>query len=338
MVDDRSVTVIGAGITGLWQALALARAGYSVRLIERSLEAAPFARAASRFAGAMLAPECEAEAAPPLVRDLGRRSIALWRDVYPDLIQRGSLVVAAARDRGEIKRFAAVTEHHRLLDRAALTSLEPALADRFDEALYFEGEAHMAAPAALAALLAAVRSAGVEVSFGAEWSPVHVTSAGIVIDCRGFAAAADIAQLRGVRGERILVHAPEVRLSRPVRLLHPRVPLYAVPWPGDVYMIGATVIESDDDGPMSVRSGIELLNAAYALHPGFAEAAILDMGAGVRPALPDNIPRGIVCDGGRIIRVNGAYRHGFLLAPLLAEAVCGYLGGERGANELIVEK
>lgn len=334
-----SITVIGAGITGLWQALVLARAGHSVHLVERSPEATPFAGSASRFAGAMLAPDCEAEAAPPLVRDLGRRSIGLWRSVYPALAESGSLVVATARDRGELKRFAGVTEHHRLLDRTGLKALEPALAERFDEALYFEGEAHMAAPAALAALLSAVRAAGVRIIFDCEWAalPGASSETEIIVDCRGFAAATDLPQLRGVRGERVLVHAPEVQLARPVRLLHPRVPLYVVPWPDGVFMIGATVIESDDDGPMTVRSGLELLGAAYALDPGFAEAAIVDIGAGVRPALPDNIPRALVNGGGRIIRVNGAYRHGFLLAPLLAEAVSGYVGGERGTNELIVE-
>ena len=35
---------------------------------------------------------------------------------------------------------------------------------------------------------------------------------------------------------------------------------------------------------------MELLNAAYALHPAFAEAEILEMGADVRPAFPDNLP------------------------------------------------
>jgi glycine oxidase len=58
-----TITVAGAGIVGLWQALTLARRGFSVRLIERSVE--PFAQSASALAGAMLAPYCEAEAAAP---------------------------------------------------------------------------------------------------------------------------------------------------------------------------------------------------------------------------------------------------------------------------------
>ena len=66
-----------------------------------------------------------------------------------------------------------------------------------------------------------------------------------------------------------------------------------------------------------MRSVIELLNAAYALHPAFAEAEILEMGADARPAYPDNEPR--IEERGNCIFVNGFYRHGFLLAPAFAD-------------------
>ena len=321
----QSITILGAGITGLWQALTLARAGHAVHLIERSPASAPFTHAASRYAGAMLAPDCEAESAPALVRDLGRETIPLWRAVYPALSTRGTLVVALPREPAELNRFARATAHHTRLSAPALARLEPDLAARFDAALYFPDEAHMSAPAALAHLLEAAQAAGVRMTFGTPATQADPGS--ILIDCRGLAASAEVPTLRGVRGERVVVHAPEVNLTRPVRLLHPRVALYIVPWPGHVYMIGATVIESADDGPMSVRSALELLGAASLLHAGFAEAAILELGAGVRPALPDNIPRVIVEQGGRALRVNGAYRHGYLLAPMLAQATLNYFAG-----------
>jgi glycine oxidase len=76
---------------------------------------------------------------------------------------------------------------------------------------------------------------------------------------------------------------------------------------------------------MTLKSALDLLGSAYALNPAFGEASILDLGAGVRPAFPDNVPRIVVEGDGRMIRVNGAYRHGFLLAPVLAQAVAGYL-------------
>jgi glycine oxidase len=111
----------------------------------------------------------------------------------------------------------------------------------------------------------------------------------------------------------LLVRTPEISLKRPVRLLHPRIPLYVVPRADGVFMIGATMIETADRGGPSVRSAIELLSAAYALHPAFGEAEIMEMRADVRPAFADNEPR-VVDRGGRIC-VNGFYRHGFLLSP-----------------------
>lgn len=329
-----SVTVIGAGIIGLWQALTLARAGHEVHLVEQSPAPTPFAASASRYAGAMLSPECEAEAAPPIVREMGRAGLALWRSVYPALVSRGSLVVAPPREPRELTRFAKLTQHHTVLDAGGLAALEPELAPHFEGALYYPGEAHMSAPAALAFLLQEVRRAGAAVSLGVDGR--QMPHDGMTIDCRGFAAIDRLANLRGVRGERVVVRAPDVNLSRPVRLLHPRVPLYIVPWPDHIFMVGATVIESSECGPMSVRSALELLRAATTVHAGFAEAEILELDAGVRPALPDNVPRAFAQADGRTIHVNGAYRHGFLLAPMLAQAVCGYLSGASPAHPLLV--
>ncbi|QZO00608.1 hypothetical protein K6K41_02500 [Chenggangzhangella methanolivorans] len=75
---------------------------------------------------------------------------------------------------------------------------------------------------------------------------------------------------------------------------------------------------------MSARSAVELLNAAYALHPAFGEAEIVEMCADVRPAFPDNLPR--LERSGRVLRLNGFYRNGFLLTP---RARAGGRGGPR---------
>ncbi len=149
------------------------------------------------------------------------------------------------------------------------------------------------------------------------------TGPAVLIDCRGWSARDALADLRGVRGEMLLVRTGEVRLSRPVRLLHPRIPLYVVPRADGVFMIGATMIESAEKAGMSVRSAIELLNAAFTLHPAFGEAEILEMSADVRPAFADNKPRMVERDG-RVF-LNGAYRHGYLLAPYLAAKAAEYV-------------
>src|SRR5262245_43796924 len=320
-MQDAVITVVGAGITGLWQALTLARRGHRVRLIERATT--PFAGAASSFAGAMLAPYCETETAAPIVLELGLKSLALWRDTFPAASWNGTLVLAAARDKGELAHYARLTQGHRHLDGSAIAALEPDLAQRFDRGLLYGEEGHLEPLAAMRFLLAQGQAAGVEVLLGTTWQADMRGAEDLIIDCRGLAARAELAALRGVRGERLIVRSHEVALRRPVRLLHPRHPLYVVPWDNGLYMLGATVIESDDAGPMTVRSALELLSTAYALHPAFGEAAIIEAGAGVRPALPDNVPKIVV--RGRTLYVNGLFRHGFLLAPVLSALVADYV-------------
>jgi glycine oxidase len=155
---------------------------------------------------------------------------------------------------------------------------------------------------------------------------------GLAIDCRGFAARDKFPDLRGVKGEMVIVETDEIALARPVRLMHPRWPLYIIPRENHRFMIGATSIEREDDG-VSVRSALELLSAAYAVHPAFGEARIVEIGAGLRPAFPDNLPR-IAIDKNRIA-VNGLFRHGFLLAPALAELTLGYIARGEIDNEVM---
>jgi glycine oxidase len=139
------------------------------------------------------------------------------------------------------------------------------------------------------------------------------------VDCRGLAARNELPDLRGVRGEMLVVRTRDVSLSRPVRLLHPRIPLYIVPRGDGVFMIGATMIESEERRAVSVRSAMELLNAAYTLHPAFGEAEIVELGTDLRPTFPDNLP--CIRRNGRVLHANGLFRHGFLLAPWLARQV-----------------
>lgn len=320
------ITVAGAGITGLWQALTLARRGHRVRLVEAS--ATPFADAASSYAGAMLGPFCETEVYAPVVTALGLESMGLWREAFPGTVANGTLAVAAGRDTRELEHFARQTGGYERIDGAALGRLEPDLAGRFASGLFYAQEGHVEPRAAMQFLLHAIERAGVEVAFGTGW-PAGPDSDGIVVDCRGLGARRELPNLRGLRGERVIVHTREIALRRPVRLLHPRQPIYVVPWGNGRFMIGATVVESEVAGPITVRAALELLGAAYALHPAFAEAEMLEAGAGVRPAFPDNVPRIVV--RGRMLLVNGLYRHGFLMAPALAARVAAYL--ETGSTD-----
>jgi glycine oxidase len=324
------VTVRGAGVAGLACAVELAERGASVEVLERCATLA--GAGCSWFAGGMLAPWCELESGGALIARLGEEGIAWWQRRFAVTAQQGTLVIAHGRDAGELAQFARRTERFETLDAEALAALEPDLAGRFASALHFAGEGHLDPRSALGALLARALELGVTVRFGvdAEAAP---RAGRELLDCTGLAARRTLADLRGVRGEMLLVRAPEVALTRPVRVLHPRIPVYVVPRPGHVYMIGATMIESDAAERISVRSVLELLSAAYALHPGFGEAEILETGTGVRPAFPDNLPR--LRRVGGVLYVNGLYRHGFLIAPALARrAALALLEGQDFAEVL----
>jgi glycine oxidase len=331
-----SVGVLGAGIAGTWQALLFAKAGYPVTVYDRN--GPDLADSTSVRAGGMLAPWCEQESAEPVITRLGARALPLWREHMPEAVFNGSLVIAHERDRADFDRFARLTGGHERLDADGIAGLEPLLAGRFREALFFPDEGHVEPRHVLPKLHALLAESGASIRFNAACEPRDLANQNdIVIDCRGIAAreshvAGPCADLRGVKGETIVIETPDVQLSRPVRFIHPRWALYIIPREDNRFMLGATSIESEDTG-VSVRSALELLSAAYAVHPAFGEARIVEFGAGLRPAYPDNLPR--IDISGAQISVNGLYRHGFLLAPTLAELTLAYVA--RGAidNEVM---
>jgi glycine oxidase len=318
---ESPVSIIGAGIAGAWQALLFAQAGHDVTLHERG--DAAMTDSTSHWAGGMLAPFCESEVSEPVISRLGLRALDLWRRELPDTPFNGSLVVAHARDRSDFERFARLTSGHQRLDAAALAELEPSLEGRFREALFYPAEGHVEPRRVLPKLHEKIVAAGGTIRFNSDIGTEQLD--GIVIDCRGLSARDAQPELRGVKGELILIETSEVKLSRPVRLIHPRWPLYVIPREDNLFMLGATSIEAEDTG-VSVRSALELLGAAYAVHPAFGEARIVEFGSGLRPAFPDNLPRIAIED--KRIAVNGLYRHGFLVAPALAELTLAFV--ERG--------
>ena len=311
MVD---ITIIGAGVAGLCMATEFAARGGTVKLYDR--EASVGEHACSWWAGGMLAPFCEGENAEEPVVRLGQESIDWW-DKHAGGVQRnGSLVLAMGRDQSELKRLARRTTNYSHVDGAFLSELEPDLDGRFNTGLFFGTEAHLSPRTALGSLSDKLAAQGITIQTAS--APMQNT-----IDCRGLSAKDALTDLRGVKGEMLVLKCPDITLSRPVRLLHPRIPLYIVPRGDDVFMLGATMIEATERNRITARSMLELLSGAYALHPAFGEAEILEIGVDARPAFPDNLPR--IRKRGDVIYANGLYRHGFLLAPAVARMTADYL-------------
>jgi glycine oxidase len=331
------VVILGAGLSGLLVANALFRQGLRVAVYES--EQRSTSGGAARVAAAMLAPATESVDADPTVVSLGFRSLELWPTILSELSapvffqQNGTLVLWHPQDRDQAGLFqsrlsrtsASLDQNEQpiYLDATGIHALEPALEHRFPQAVFLPREGQLDNRGLLEALIETLLESGVPIHWGEARAPEEI-SARWIIDCRGLGARLQLSTLRGVRGEVLRVQTSEVKLNRPIRLLHPRYPIYIAPKPSGVYVVGATQIEAEDRSAPSVRSALELLSALYTVHPAFGEARILEMGSQCRPALPDNRPR-IAWDGNRVISINGLYRHGFMIAPAVVEQALALL-------------
>jgi glycine oxidase len=353
---DLRIAIAGAGLLGRLLAWRLLRQGCEVHLFEKgALDPSP---SAAHTAAAMISPMSEVVVSERAIYDLGVEALALWPQWLEELrleagfqvhyAAPGSLVVAHPADVAELEQFHRDLEFHLgrdnravWLDRRDLAEREPDLAGQFEHALYLPDEAYLDNRQLLVCLLQEIERLGGRVQAHCE---VRFTPAAridgqalrgyhYIIDCRGVGARDDQPGVRGVRGEVLWVRTEEVTLRHPVRLMHPRYKLYVVPRPDHRFIIGATEIESEDRSPVSVQSMLELCSALYTLNPAFAEARILELDANLRPAYWHNLPTvetaAVGTDIGesqRIVRVNGLYRHGYLLAPPLVEQALARLG------------
>ncbi len=280
--------------------------------------------------------------------------------------QNGSIITAHPQDFGELEHFIGRvkskiddTNEIERVDKDRLLSLEPNLSDH-DRGFLVKNEGVVDAQRFIAFTVNYFdRFENVEFR---EFSKVESlepkkihTAEGVeefdwVFDTRGLGAKEHFSDLRGVRGEVLWVETDEIDIKRPVRIMHPRYKIYIVPRGNGCdgidleyckdckiasttgakrYIIGATEIESEDLSPISVRSTMELLSALYVVHPSFGEARVVNSETNCRPAFKDNLPR-IVNQKG-LTRINGLYRHGWLLAPALAEkALSEGIYGELG--------
>jgi glycine oxidase len=354
--------IVGAGLMGRLLAVALAKRGARVELFEKGGSDA--ANSAARVAAAMLAPLAESAITEDNVVRMGVHSLPRWKQLINELAkpvffqQDGTLILWHRQDASDAERFASHLERNcdrnqslskpMHLDSQSLAEIEPGVAERFSQGLYLPNEGQLDNRQLLEALLVELTLMKVPCHWNQSADPEQLRSQengfDWVIDCRGLGAKESWNQLdntskdlRGVRGEVIRLHAPEVKLRRPTRLIHPRYPIYIAPKEDDVYVVGATEIESDDLSPMSLRSAMELLSAVYTVHSGFAEARILEMATQSRPTLKDNLPE-IALDHkpnqAKLMMINGLYRHGFMISPAILDCALEILSTGSSSSAL----
>lgn len=340
-----NIGIAGAGLLGRLLACLLTQQGHQVSIFDPA--GSPTDRGAAGWTAAgMLSPTAELECADINVFQYGLRSLERWAQIIPalpgnvSLTQAGSLLLAHRQDTGMAQRTVGLLNHKappehtpQALSPAQLSQLEPDIHGPTQSWL-LPHEGHLNTVEAMQGLYAAAATA--------DWrwnqtvnalqpytlsTAEHTYRYDHVFDVRGLGArpagassqisAVSCQNVRGVRGEIFWLHAPEVQLLRPIRLMHPRHRVYMVPRVGNIIVVGASEIESEDRSPVSLRSTVELLAAAHSVMPGLAEARIVHSETNLRPALIDNLPR-IEHEPG-LTRINGLFRHGWLIAPALVD-------------------
>lgn len=350
------VGIAGAGLSGRLVALACISRGWSVSLFDKDSSLGQ--DSCGWVAAGMLAPFTELDSSALLITRLGLDALEQWPIILQELnepvslTQNGTLILAHPQDRGEREHL--ISRLHHKLDRSTLSPLSeisknlsrhelehmvPGLSVDLHEGYWIYPEGHINSHEFYQASTKTLQAQGVQWH---EHTPVlalrpHQIDTenkqhhfDWVFDCRGLGAKADWPQLRGVRGEVLCLQTKEVHLSCPVRILHPRYPIYISPRKDNVFFIGATSIESEDKSPISAQSMLELLSTCYMLHPGFAEARIIHTMTQCRPTLVNNHPSIKVEDG--LVRINGLYRHGYLIGPTVIKEAFSYI--EHGQNAL----
>jgi len=354
-----NIAIVGAGLVGRVVALNLLRSGdHTITFFEKDskegVTAAGFTAAGmlAPFAELETAESVIFELAhrsitlwPDLLKEIG---------LFDGYQQKGTVITAHPQDVGELEHFIGMLQRKvdaagniELLDKKKITELEPDLYTH-QKGFYIPSEGVVDAQRFMAFTVNYFdrqRNVGFR-----EFTPVERIKAGEVhtkegieafdwiFDTRGLGAKEYFSDLRGVRGEVLWVEANDIDITRPIRLMHPRYKLYIVPrgngcegidleYCADCklsqtsgykrYIIGATEIESEDMSPISVRSSMELLSALYTVHPSFGEARLVNMETNCRPAFKDNLPR--IENSEKLTRINGLYRHGYLLAPAIVE-------------------
>lgn len=331
------IAIVGGGLVGRCLASRASRSGARVVLYDSASSRG--INSAAWVAAGMIAPTTEAIDADVQIASMGNHSLKLWPQWLAELPipvfyrNTGTLLLWHGEDAGEAARAQSMLASRQAqscvecLESSQIAEVEPGLGTRFSQALYVPGEAQIDNRGLLEAVGLGLEETGVECHWETALEDNSLPDSGIVVDCRGMGAKGDWGNLRGVRGEIVRLQAPEIELNHMLRLLHPRYPVYIVPRADGKLVVGATTIESEDRSPASVRGVLELLTSAYSILPALAEARILEFNTQVRPALPGNLPAIQFDREQKVLRINGLYRHGFLLTPTIVEEVLGLLSG-----------
>jgi glycine oxidase len=339
--------VIGGGIAGLFACLELAEAGERVLLLERGT----LGCGATRAAAGLLAPVHELEATETELVAAGfasQRMHYAWAERQGwnvGLRREGALEVALTQaDLPYVRRRYEQLLAHGLnvawLNAAELHALEPGLATSVPGGIFTPDDAQLDNRALVDALATSCRAAGAEIREGCEVHEVHrdgeelilttttgpISAKSVVVATGASPAIAGFAAevVTPVRGQMLSLSPPEGGLiAHPIRIQSRTYGYgYLVP-KADRIVVGSTAEEMGYDSQLTAGGLMDILRRAYAAVPGIYELSIQEVWTGFRPATASRLPVVRRHPEWPLVWVNGLYRHGILMGPLMAHAaVC----------------
>ncbi|GGG05712.1 MULTISPECIES: FAD-dependent oxidoreductase [Cysteiniphilum] len=330
MSNSMRVAIVGGGLVGRILAVTLLESFADIRLdlYDKSTDFSGKSSCGYAAAG-MVAPVSEALDEGQMIYDLSCSAAEAWQRIDRWLLggvftQTGTNIIAHPLDLSDLETKIVRVQRLSLHEHAyAQTSLidqynQGKLAHRM---LHIENEGCVHVPQFFSqSTLYLMNHPRVSLHLAQDISKARLQDLqrdyDYVCDTRGIGAKDSFNDLYGIRGEALVVYAPEVNITGVTRLCHPRMPLYIVPRGSGFYYIGATIVQSEDMSQMSVISQLTLLSALLTVDEGFAEARIIKNFTQVRPCFKEGLPR--LMQQNNLITLNGFYRHGYLLAPIYA--------------------
>jgi glycine oxidase len=351
------VVVIGAGVMGCASALALAKRGARVTLLERAV---PGAEASSAAAG-ILGAQAESHEAPALraVFVRARDEYAAWAATLEDETGiavghrvSGLLHVAqSAREREGLAALVATQKAEGLradmLDAKEACRVEPELGPDIAGAAYFPDDAQVDPPALLRALVAAVSRAGVTVKVGAVVHRVLVAGdacVGVMLDEGRLLADAtvlaagswsslvsgvpsSVPAVKPARGQMVLLEERPPRVKT-ILFAHSG---YVVPRGDGRVLCGSTLEFVGFRREVTAGGMHAILKSAIDLAPGLASAQVSTFWNSFRPYSSIDAPLMGPSPLPGLVLATGHHRNGILLAKVTGDTVADAILGKAAA-------
>jgi glycine oxidase len=322
--EHHDVAVVGGGVIGLTVAWRAAQRGLRTLVLDAAEDGA------WRYAAGMLAPVTEVEFGEDALLGLGLRALegfpAFCADLAVDLRRDGALVVA--RDRDEAEELEQLLEYRRKLGLAVerlrpsqARRAEPALAPTVRLVLDVPGDGAVDPRKLVAALSDAVEAAGGEIRRERVTDLGGLSARQVVVAAGAWSGRLGSLPVRPVKGQIMRLRDPQGQdlVTRTIRTREG----YLVPRGEGRYVLGATVEERGWDTAPTAGATHELIRDLAEVVPGVLELEIEELGAGLRPGTPDNLP--IIGSAAGVVWATGHHRNGILLADVTAEAVASVL-------------